>query len=41
MDINEMDNLILSSEGYRIHVLMCALDTSLQIFKNNYSVFHN
>ncbi len=39
MDINEMDNQIRSSEGYRIHVLMRALDMSLQIFRKNYCTF--
>lgn len=39
MDINEMEQQIYSTEGYRIDSIMRGLDMSVQIFKRNYQQF--
>lgn len=39
MDINEMEQQIYSTEGYKIDLIMRGLDMSVQIFKRNYQQF--
>jgi len=39
MDINEMEQQIYSTEGYKIDSIMRGLDMSVQIFKRNYQQF--